>query len=104
MKYTDKNTRKIQYKHQQSQMFNTLPINRYNKSQLKRFTPLITKYVDPFWWSLLSWESKWQVYSMWSSQRVWDVKLTLENFCKKLDLELWVTKSEVRDKKLNILF
>ena len=104
MKYTDKTTRKLQYKHQQYQMFNTLPVNRYNKSQIRKFTPLITKYVDPFWWSILSWESKWQVYSMWSSQRVWNVKLTLENFCKTIDPDLWVSKEDLREKKLGSLF
>jgi hypothetical protein len=85
-------------------MFNTLPVNRYNKSQIRKFTPLITKYVDTFWWSILSWESKWQVYSMWSSQRVWNVKLTLENFCKTIDPDRWVSKEDLREKKLGSLF
>lgn len=104
MKYTDRKTQKIHFKHQQSQMYLDFSQKIYNRSQLKKFTPHIVKYVDPVWWSILSWEKKWEVYSKWNSEKTLDKDLRFQEFCQKLDLEKWATKSEVREKKLNNLF
>lgn len=100
MKYTDRTTRKLQYKHQQYQLFNEVTlVKTYNKGQLKKFTPRIIKYVDPIWWGLISWEGKWNLYSQFRSS-----ELTLEDFCKTIDPDTWVSKEDLREKKLRSLF